>query len=116
MTMYGAAAVNELGSTYLVATAIPQNLPAPVFGGTGTRAGTTCNPRHALITVENGDIRYRLDGTDVVEPFGILVKDGGVIDWTDPLQDFSAFIDLMSVVATSTAPPDGVLLNISWRD
>ena len=107
-------ATNEYGGAYLYADATIQSLPAPVYGpAAGAQAGASCRPRHALISVEGGDIRYRLDGSDVVEPFGVLAVDGSIIDWTDPLRDFSAFIDNMRVISTNGA--ESVLLNISYR-
>ena len=104
---------SELGSTHLYADGTPQNLPAPIYGPNTGRDGAAARPTHAFISVEGGDIRYRLDGSDPVEPFGLLCKDGGVIDWTDPLQDYSAFISLMRVIAANGT--DSALLNISWR-
>lgn len=109
--MYGADATNEIGSAYLYVTETPQALPTPLFSA-GAHKDTKAGPRHALISVEGGDVRYRLDGTDVVEPFGVLAKDGTLIDWTDPMRNFAAFINNMSVIAVSGTP----LLNISWRD
>mgnify|MGYP001594161241 CR=1 FL=1 len=111
---FGMEATNEMGNTHAYADLTIQALPAPVYGtAAGAQAGLDCRPHHAFISVEGGDIRYRLDGSDVVEQFGVLVKDGGTIDWTDPLRDFSAFIDNMSFIATNGA--ESVLLNISWR-
>lgn len=114
MADFGMEATNEIGNDHLYADLTVRNLPAPVYGtAAGAQAGLSCRPRHAFISVEGGDIRYRLDGSDVVEPFGVLVAAGGSIDWTDPLRDFSAFIANMSVIATNGS--ESVLLNISWR-
>lgn len=108
-------AVNEIGWTYLTVTdAAAVSLPDPVFGPmAGALENTACRPKHAVITVEGGDVRYRLDGSEVTNPFGLLAKDGSIIDWTEPLQDFFGFISNMSVIATNGAT--NVLLNISWR-
>lgn len=108
-------ATNELGFAYLdVTNAAPANLPAPVYGAAAhpSLVGTACRPLHALIQVEGGDVRYRVDGTEVQEPFGMLARDGAFIDWTDPMRNFSSFIDRMSVIATNGAT--NVRLNISW--
>lgn len=109
-------ATNELGSAYIdVTDTAAVNLPTPLYGSAAhsSLAGTQCNPKHARIQVEGGDIRYRLDGSEVIEPFGILAKDGEFIEWTDPLRNFQSFIKRMSVIATNGAT--NVRLNISWR-
>ena len=105
---FGMEATNEIGFGYCEVTVSVRSLPAAT-----DRNGGAIRPRHAMISGEGGDVRYRLNGEDVVEPFGVLAKDGTSIDWTDPLRDFSAFIDNMSVIATNGAT--SVLLNISWR-
>lgn len=105
---------NELGFAVLTVTgAAAVNLPTPLYGDAAHTdlAGTRCNPMHAYIDVAGGDVRYRLDGTEVVETSGILAKDGSVIDWTDPLRSFQSFIERFSVIAVSA----DVQLNISWR-
>ena len=106
---------NELGFAVHAVTAAPSNLPTPVYGAAAetTLVGTACRPKHAWIQVEGGDVRYRLDGDEVVEPFGVLARDGTVIDWTDPRYNFSSFIDRMRVVAAGGS--ENVQLNISWR-
>lgn len=116
--MFDATSTNELGNAYLwVDMSAPQNLPAPLYSpAAGDNAGKACRPEHAYITVEGGDVRYRLDGTDVVEPFGILALDGSAIDWTNPLYLYGSFLDRMSVIATRINDGESqVLLNISWR-
>lgn len=116
--VFGMEATNELGSASLyVGLDAAVNLPAPLYGAAaGALAGTACRPRHALISVEGGDVRYRVDGTEVVEPFGIRANEGQLIDWTDPLRDFSSFLDRMSVIAARLNDGEtNVLLNISWR-
>ena len=111
--MFGMEATNEDGWAYLYANTTVQSLPAPVRGSAaGDQEGEYLRPRHAFMTIEGGDIRYRLDGSDPVEPFGVLAKDGESIDWTDPLRDFSAFIANMRVIAVDS---ESVLINISWR-
>jgi hypothetical protein len=107
-------ATNEYGGAYLYVETTPVGLPTPAYGpAAGVQAGEPARPRHAWISIEGGDVRYRLDGSEVVEPFGVLALDGEVIDWTEPLTDFSAFIANASFIATNGVGP--VLLNISYR-
>lgn len=105
---------SEIGHAYLFLTTSVESLPPRVFGPMSPMANTACRPCHALISVEGGDVRYRLDGSDPQEPFGLLAKNGSLIDWTDPLQDFSSFIGNARFMATGDTP--GALLNISWRE
>ena len=107
-------ATNELGfDTLTVTAAVAVSLPTPRYGAAAHSdlTGTECNPMHAYIDVDGGDVRYRLDGTDVILTSGILAKDGSVIDWTDPLRSFQSFISRASFIAVTT----DVQLNISWR-
>ena len=107
-------ATNELGFAVLTVTAATAvNLPTPLYGEAAHPdiRGTQCNPMHAYIDVDGGDVRYRLDGTDVIATSGILAKDGSVIDWTNPLHSYQSFIERFSVIAVT----NDVQLNISWR-
>lgn len=106
--------VRELAGGYVEMTAQAGSLPLPAARSAD---GTTLKPHHALIQVEGGDIRYRLDGTDPIDPFAILARDGESIDWTNPDYDYQSFIELFRGVATRVA--DGystIILNISWRE
>mgnify|MGYP001593504183 CR=1 FL=1 len=107
---------NELGFAALVVSEdTAESLPTPRFGeANADNNGEVCNPKHALIGVEGGSVRYRVDGTVVQSPFGMLATAGTFIDWTDPLRNFQSFIQRCSVIAEPGTGP--VTLTISWRD
>lgn len=104
-------AQNEVGWEFATVTVV-QSLPNSGRRLPLDRTGEVIHPRHALINIEGGDVRYRLDGSDPTAQIGILGRNGTDIDWTDSLRDFRAFIAQCRIVAV--AGP--VVLNISYRD
>ena len=49
-------------------------------------ANTTQRAILAVITVEDNDMRYRVDGTDPTTAIGHLIKDGGIIQLESGLE------------------------------
>ena len=109
-----AVATNEIGTAYMTVGATVVSFPTPTSpSNQSVNAQKTILPRHALVTVEGGDIRYKANGEDPTDDFGILVKNGSSIDWTNPLYSYQGFIQRCRIVALAGAT---VSLNISWRD
>lgn len=109
-----AVPIQERGYAYMLVNATPQAFPTPTVGSS-TAAADRIKPTHAYISVEGGDIRYRcISGETPNELMGNLVRNGGVIDWTDPNGDYQQMINNFRAVAVNGAKQ--VALNISWRE
>jgi hypothetical protein len=129
MTMYGADAVNEVLWMPLDVQPTASSLPGMevVNAGSqgfqnqypaGLKQGTAWSPGHALIIVETGTVRIRMDGIDPDSNngtlYGVGTPAGPVIDWTDVTADFHAMINNCRVVRADAATASR--LAISYRN
>ena len=88
--MPGGATLNIVGYQQLTLNGVATALTRP----TGER------PRHALITVSGGAIRW---GTAPTSALGTMVGAGGTIDWTDMEKDYAGLLDNVKFVNTGVA-------------
>lgn len=127
--MYGSDAINEILWAALDATSVPQSLPGmdAVNAGaqgfqnqypSGPKQGQAWSPGHALITVETGTVRIRMDGIDPDQNdgtlYGVGTPNGAVIDWTAVNADFHGMINKCRVVRAVSGTPSH--LAISYRN
>jgi len=95
--MPGAAlgTLNQVGFQALAVTSTPVGLTRP----TGER------PRHALIGVSGGAIRWlAIPDQSPTPTYGSYVGAGGTIDWTSSINDYAGLIDQVKFVAVSGTP------------
>ena len=80
-----------------------------------------CNPiqpnraKGAVMTVENADVRYRLDGTAPTTTEGMLLANGDALEfdsWTVPSQDWRTAMAAMQIIRVSA----DAKLKIHWFD
>jgi hypothetical protein len=99
------SALNQIGHETLTVAATAVGLTPPA----GKR------PKHALIKVNTGDIRWRADGTDPTDTVGVVVAAGGFIDWTDP-SEYSDYWGLISRVRFIRDTATSAELDIAYFD
>ena len=87
--MPGANTVNQVGFQNLVVSGAPVGLTRPVNE----------RPRHALIGVSGGAIRWlAVPGQDPTASFGSYVGAGGTIDWSDVDKDYAGLLDNVTFI------------------